>query len=128
MSSLPGFSMPGEPFRGPLPDQTDEQRRLETSLRDDVRTLADAIGERNVWHPEALSAAAEHIGTRLEDAGYTVRRQPFRAAGMACVNLEAERPGEGDEAGEIVILGAHYDSVQGCPGANDNASAVAALC
>jgi Zn-dependent M28 family amino/carboxypeptidase len=41
-------------------------------------------------------------------------------------NLEAVLPGHG-AADEIIVVGAHYDSVAGSPGANDNASGVAAL-
>ena len=45
---------------------------------------------------------------------------------MTCANLEVSRPGA-SRAGEILLLGAHYDSVRDCPGANDNGSGVAAL-
>ena len=41
-------------------------------------------------------------------------------------NIEAELTGT-VRADEILVLGAHYDSVEGCPGANDNGSGVAAL-
>jgi len=43
-----------------------------------------------------------------------------------CANLEVSRTGAG-RADEIILLGAHYDSVRACPGANDNGSGVAAL-
>jgi Zn-dependent M28 family amino/carboxypeptidase len=46
--------------------------------------------------------------------------------GRACHNIVGEEAGIGDSH-EIVLIGAHYDSVQGGPGANDNASGVAAL-
>jgi len=52
--------------------------------------------------------------------------QPFTALGREVRNIEAELPGTGPANG-IVVIGAHYDSVQGCPGANDNGSGVAAL-
>ena len=44
--------------------------------------------------------------------------------GKSCHNLEAELPGRSPE---IVLIGAHYDSVFGSPGSNDNGSGVAAL-
>jgi Zn-dependent M28 family amino/carboxypeptidase len=52
--------------------------------------------------------------------------QEYTVDGTVCANLEVELPGttRGDE---IVILGAHYDSVPDCPAANDNGSGVAAL-
>jgi Zn-dependent M28 family amino/carboxypeptidase len=43
---------------------------------------------------------------------------------VAAANIDTERSGSTDE---ILVIGAHYDSVSGCPGANDNASGVAAL-
>jgi Zn-dependent M28 family amino/carboxypeptidase len=43
-----------------------------------------------------------------------------------CHNLEVEIQGK-TRPEEIVVLGAHYDSAIGCPGANDNGSAVASL-
>jgi Zn-dependent M28 family amino/carboxypeptidase len=45
---------------------------------------------------------------------------------MLCRNLEISIRGE-DRPGEIVLVGAHYDSVPGSPGADDNASGVAGL-
>jgi Zn-dependent M28 family amino/carboxypeptidase len=55
-----------------------------------------------------------------------VREHRYTAEGLEFRNLEAERRG-GSRAEEIVVFGAHYDSVVGSPGANDNASGVAAL-
>jgi Zn-dependent M28 family amino/carboxypeptidase len=46
-------------------------------------------------------------------------------AGKICENIEAEVRGR-ERPDDIIIIGAHYDSVQGSPGANDNASGVAA--
>ncbi len=58
--------------------------------------------------------------------GYDVAVQSYQAAGVLSENLEATRTGQ-SRPSEIVLIGAHYDSVQGSPGANDNASGVAAL-
>jgi Iap family predicted aminopeptidase len=46
--------------------------------------------------------------------------------GRECYNLEAEITGS-EKPDEIVIISAHYDSLEGTPGANDNATGVAAL-
>src|SRR5690606_26500179 len=40
--------------------------------------------------------------------------------------IVVELPGS-DLASEIIVIGAHYDSVYGSPGANDNASGTAAV-
>jgi Zn-dependent M28 family amino/carboxypeptidase len=91
-----------------------------------VRELAGTIGERNVFRPRALQAAADYIDQIWRAQGYAVSRQAFDAYGVRCANLEASRPGA-TRPGEILLIGAHYDSVRGCPGANDNGSGVAAM-
>lgn len=118
--------MPGDSFRGPLPPLTDEQRRRAENLRASVQHLAGTIGERNLFHYKQLVASAEYIHATLAGFGYEVSRQRYQVSGQTCDNLEAEVRGT-DKPEEILLIGAHYDSVQGSPGANDNASGVAAL-
>jgi len=98
---------------------------LTTQLRKYVTYLAENIGERNVAHrPRELVKAADYIEAEFRAAGYTVKRQEYEVSGTTCANLEAELPGKGHPE-EIVIVGAHYDSVIGTPGANG--SGVAAM-
>ena len=118
--------MPGTAWTGPLPPLTDRDQLLHDNLKRHVAALAGSIGERNVWHPEALAAAAGYIQESLEAAGYSVNVQPFTSHGQIVNNIEAVLPGHG-AADEIIVVGAHYDSVADCPGANDNASGVATL-
>jgi Zn-dependent M28 family amino/carboxypeptidase len=96
------------------------------NLERHVRTLAGEIGERNVFRSDALRAAAGYIEEEWRRQGYGVERQVYRVRGVDCANLEVTRVGV-DRPEEIVLLGAHYDSVHGSPGANDNATGVAAL-
>ncbi len=117
--------MPLESFRGPLAPLSERETGFRDSLRSDVKTLAGTIGDRNVFVPQRLAAAARFIESSLKQAGYEVGRQEFVAAGVTCLNLEAEIRGR-DLPDEIVVVGAHYDSVRGCPAANDNGSGVAA--
>ncbi|MCZ6478871.1 MAG: M28 family peptidase [candidate division NC10 bacterium] len=91
-----------------------------------VSMLAGEIGERNIWHPQGLEASVDYIEKVLGDSGYQVEMQEYKVEGKPVANLEAERIGT-SLAGEIVVVGAHYDSVFGTPGANDNASGVAGL-
>src|SRR4051812_29763389 len=100
--------MPGSAYRGPL-DFTADEKALATQLRTHVEALA--AGERNV----DLERAARYIEQQL---GKTTA-QAFRSAGRTVRNIEAG-------AGSLVV-GAHYDSVPGSPGADDNASGVAVL-
>jgi Zn-dependent M28 family amino/carboxypeptidase len=95
-------------------------------LRAHVVRLAGEIGDRNVFRPAALEAAADYIVGQWRDFGYRVGRQEYQAGGVRCANLEVERRGRAS-AGGILLIGAHYDSVRGCPAANDNGSGVAAL-
>jgi Zn-dependent M28 family amino/carboxypeptidase len=91
-----------------------------------VRTLADEIGPRNIFVPDKLNAAADYIRTFWEKIGYQVSAQTFSVQNVECQNLAIEIPGR-SKPGEIVLVGAHYDTVSWAPGANDNGSAVAAL-
>ena len=118
--------MPGSTWTGPLPPLTDKEQLIHDNLKRHVAALAGSIGERNVWRPEAMAAAAGYIQERFEDAGYTVNVQPFTSRGLTVNNIEAVLPGQG-AADEIIVVGAHYDSVADSPGADDNASGVAAL-
>ena len=118
--------MPGSTWTGPLPPLTDKEQLIHDNLKRHVAALAGSIGERNVWRPEAMAAAAGYIQERFEDAGYTVNVQPFTSRGLTVNNIEAVLPGQG-AADEIIVVGAHYDTVADSPGADDNASGVAAL-
>ena len=118
--------MPGSSWTGPLPPLTDRQQLIHDTLKRHVAALAGRIGERNVWRPEAMVAAAGYIQKSLEDAGYTVDVQHFTSHDLIMSNIEAVLPGHG-AADEIIVVGAHYDSVADSPGADDNASGVAAM-
>jgi len=100
--------MPGRSYDGPL-EFTDEERALAARLRAHVEVLAAT--ERNT----DLDRPARYIAAQLGEH----RVQEFMSGGRRVRNLEV---GSGK-----VVVGAHYDTVPGSPGADDNASAVAAL-
>jgi hypothetical protein len=118
--------MPGSSWSGPLPPLTDKERLIHDNLKHHVTELAGRIGERNVWRTGSMAAAASYIRAEFEAAGYEINIQSFPSRGETLNNLEAVLPGH-DAADEIIVVGAHYDSVAGSPGADDNASGVAAL-
>ncbi len=93
-------------------------------LRRHVEHLAGEIGERNVFRPGTLDAAARYIESQWVAQGYEVVPVAYEVEGVECANLEATLAGSG---AEVFVVGAHYDSVRGSPGANDNGSGVAAL-
>ena len=97
---------------------------LREELRADVQKLAGEIGERNMARYAQLNAAADFIEDSFTRAGLRPRRDSYELHGRACRNIETEIRGTSPE---IVLIGAHYDSVFGCPGANDNGSGVAAM-
>jgi Zn-dependent M28 family amino/carboxypeptidase len=101
-------AMPGSSYHGPL-EFTAEEKALAARLRTHVKALA--AGERNI----DLERAARYIARELG----TVSEQAFRSGGRTVRNIESGAGG--------IVVGAHYDSVPGSPGADDNASGVAVL-
>ena len=75
---------------------------------------------------EAMEEAARYIFQELQMAGFTVWKEPFQWEGRWFNNIVAEKKGHASPD-HLLILGAHYDTVPGSPGADDNASAVAVL-
>ena len=95
-------------------------------LESHVRQLAEVIGERNVYRPAALHAAEEYIKETWQAQGYDVTSQEYDVEGVTCSNLEITRSGS-RQPQQYLLIGAHYDSVLGSPGANDNGSGIAVL-
>lgn len=88
--------------------------------------LAGMIGERHIWRVDALARAAAYITDTLKSCGYATASQGYEVHGQHVENVEAVLAGSSAPA-RVVIVGAHYDTVLGCPGANDNATGVAAM-
>jgi Zn-dependent M28 family amino/carboxypeptidase len=118
--------MPGTSYQGALPAPDEPLKTLGDELRREVQYLAVSIGERNVRNrPQQLAQAADYIEAQFKAAGIEVKPQEYEVSGVKCHNLEAEIPGK-TRPGEIDVVGAHYDTVVGTAGANDNATGVAA--
>ncbi len=118
-----GIRMPGRKIaRAATLNESEVALRAE--LVADVKTLAAEIGERNLRRYAQLNATVDFIESSLGRAGLTPRRDSYEVRGQTCHNIEIEIRGARPE---ILVVGAHYDSVFGCPGANDNGSGVAAL-
>ncbi len=116
--------VPGVAYSGVLPPLSAEERLLADRLNRHIGAVASR--EHNFMHPVALEDAARYIETAFADMGYSVKMQRIPRDGTEVRNIEVELPG-GAAAQEIVVVGAHYDSVVGAVGANDNGSGVAAL-
>ena len=119
--------MPGQTGRGALAPLTPPQLEIRRRLERHVRELAGRIGERNSVHYGALEQAAAYVEAEMAALGYSVSSQPWTTAdGQAFRNLEITSPGRARPS-EVLVVGAHYDSNRGTPGADDNATGVAAV-
>lgn len=126
--------MPGSSIEPPLPPPSATERALADALEAHVRALAEGIGERNMYTEGAMAAASRYIEAQMRAAGYDPERHGYELsgassdflAGRRAHNLVAEVAGT-RRPHEIVVVGAHYDTVVASPGADDNASGVATL-
>ncbi|MEM9281695.1 MAG: M20/M25/M40 family metallo-hydrolase [Verrucomicrobiota bacterium] len=127
-----------------LPTDPNESIRLEAALlkqrpvskadlERDLLTLTETIGERNVVERDQLEAAAIWIHSTLggRNLGYTVQPEIYEVEmeggeRFEVRNLFADLPGK-KRRKEIVVVGAHYDTIRHSPGANDNGTGVVAM-
>lgn len=96
------------------------------NLREHVRVLSKDIGSRSLSEPVSLSRAGDYIEESLRSWGYDVQLQEFTACNVSTANIIASADGW-DASLPTPLLGAHYDTVSGTPGADDNASGIAVL-
>jgi uncharacterized membrane-anchored protein YhcB (DUF1043 family) len=101
----------------------DNEKTVER-LQEHLRELTVTIGERSVYIPKNLERTAEYIETFYRKIGLGVQRQSYQFHNFTVANIIAEISFS-DNPVKHFILGAHYDSVAGTVGADDNASAVA---
>jgi Zn-dependent M28 family amino/carboxypeptidase len=122
--------------RSPSPQLVQQGRETQLVQRAKPVTLPTVDSQRLLNDLEALTfnryaetdraKARRYIVRALQKAGWTVQEMPFTSGTHSGVNLYAERPGSEPSAGAI-LLGAHYDSVERSPGADDNATSVATI-
>lgn len=110
----------------PREEQAVEKQKVISHLRDHLTMLTRTIGERSVRCPDGLEKSAAYIQAQFEGFGIPVQRQHYHFGGLQVSNVVGRlKPSAGPAA--HFVLGAHYDSVAGTVGADDNASAVAVL-
>jgi len=97
---------------------------LPKQLEEHVRVLAEKIGERNCLNKKKLDQARDYIVKNFSSLNLNISLQTYQAKKISFQNIEATLPGK---KGDIILVGAHYDSHRGSPGADDNASGVAAV-
>jgi Zn-dependent M28 family amino/carboxypeptidase len=100
-----------------------DRREIRQHLEAHLRFLSVELGERSVYRPANLQAAQDYVFQKFAALGYEPRRQTYVYLRQQVSNIVA---GEEKPSG-YYLLGAHYDTVSGTPGADDNASGVAVL-
>ncbi len=115
---------PRQPFKGPLPELSAAQTDLAARLQTHVTAIAST--PHNIDHYAELEAAAAYIETTLKGFGYTPTAHVFEVDGHDVRNIEIVfEPTTATPNPPCIVIGAHYDSADDVPGANDNGSAVA---
>jgi hypothetical protein len=93
-------------------------------IRCHIKTLEEV--RHPVVAPEALERAADYVAAHFDALGYEPEEHRFPDNGRHFRNVIATRRGLCNPLERVVLL-AHYDTVAGSPGADDNASGVAVM-
>jgi Zn-dependent M28 family amino/carboxypeptidase len=111
---------------GTPPSWSPAEQELALGLVGHLQTIAVDIGERNYRKYRKLCAAAEYVESVMRSQGHAPSIQEYDVMRKRYRNISVEIEGT-KRKGEIIQVGAHYDTVSGSPGADDNGSAVAVL-
>jgi hypothetical protein len=122
----PMVSMPGKSYQGTFVELTQEEKLLRERLKKTVVDLSITIGERSINKFDGMQSAMRYIADSFEHNDYKLERQTIFFDGKPMSNYVAEKKGA-KFPNKIIIIGAHYDTVPGSPGADDNATGIAAL-
>ncbi|MFC1709932.1 M20/M25/M40 family metallo-hydrolase [Candidatus Omnitrophota bacterium] len=107
-------------------DANAQQPNLADKLKEHVVVLSGEIGERNYWFYQNLNKTAEYIAACFKEYSLPIEFQTYKIDDKNFSNIIAVKKGE-VSPDEVIVVGAHYDTVVGTPGADDNASAIAGL-
>lgn len=98
--------------------------KTKTYLKAHVKMLTQTIGERSIYKPANLDKTANYIKSFYRSIGMVPARLPYDHGTGRVENIAARMDSTTDPA-RTYLIGAHYDSVAGTVGADDNASAIA---
>ncbi|MCF6468848.1 M28 family peptidase [Nonomuraea sp. MG754425] len=90
-----------------------------------LQSIATANGGNRAHGRPGYLASADYVRSRLDAAGYTTTLQSFTYNGATGYNVIADWPG--GDPDDVLMVGAHLDSVTAGPGINDNGSGSAAI-
>lgn len=123
--AIPAATAPAASAAPALPPLSEREAALERELRLELDAFL-ALGERGFDEQGLpLAGATDHVAARLESFGYEVNRRGFQSGEQVAQNLEVVVPGL-RRGNQLVIVSARIDANPGSPGADDNASGVAA--
>ncbi len=111
--------MPSTSFTGLPPAFTPAEELLKTALTKDIQAL-QSIGPRNDQNPGSLQKTIDFLAPTFPDS------QPYAIQQNSYENRIAEIKGS-EHPEQIILIGAHYDTVPGSPGADDNGTGLAAI-
>lgn len=103
-----------------------ELKEIQENSRDILHFLAEDVGERTLRKYDNLNRTRQYIHNYLKKYNDKVYEENYLVNGMEVSNVIAEIPGF-EDSDEIIIIGAHYDTIEDTPGADDNGSAIAGL-
>ena len=108
-------------------DERTSGKKIMISVENLKRHVENIHFDRNPYdgYPK-LEQAAQYIEREFQKSGWEVKEDTFQWEGKSYKNIVAEKKGM-TSPHRVFILGAHYDTVPGSPGADDNASAIAVL-
>ena len=119
-------AVPGASYQGALPPPTDAERATAARLLGHIQAIASK--PHNVDHYDELEKSARYIEDQLKALGYQTVPQIYEVEGRQVRNIEAViEPAAANVSTGTIVLGAHYDSCDDAPGANDNGSGTAAV-
>ena len=103
-----------------------ENKKIAANSRDIIHFLSVELGERIIGPSGTLDRARDYIISRFTEQGSRPSLEEYRVNGHKVANIVCEIPGT-ENPDQILLIGAHYDTIEGTPGADDNASAIAGL-
>ncbi|GAA3310174.1 M28 family peptidase [Streptomyces cinereospinus] len=89
------------------------------------QSIATANGGSRAHGRTGYKASVDYVKARLDAAGFTTTVQEFTTSGSTGYNLVADWPG--GDPNQVLMAGAHLDSVSSGAGINDNGSGSAAV-
>ena len=109
-----------------LTHKQSERNAVMRNARSIIHFLSVTLGERTLRRYENLTRSTDFIADRFSEHGYVPRFEDYTVDKKRVCNIIAEIPGL-IAPERIIVIGAHYDTIEGTPGADDNASGIAGL-